>query len=187
MRGAIRVLLAGAALALCSTAANASLTVTSCDSSLSGGCTEDNSMFPSQATISWSDADVGTSPFQATIDFANTIGGNYLVSLTTASPYVLFDQLTIYRLVMGVPTGSAVIQYSGGPTDDIHKLAGSFGAGDYRLYFHGTTTGGGGESGTLSFLQAVPEPSTWAMMLMGFAGIGFAMRRRRSPALAQIA
>lgn len=27
--------------------------------------------------------------------------------------------------------------------------------------------------------SAVPEPSTWAMMLMGFAGIGFAMRRRR--------
>ena len=27
---------------------------------------------------------------------------------------------------------------------------------------------------------AVPEPATWAMMLLGFAGIGFAMRRRRS-------
>lgn len=25
----------------------------------------------------------------------------------------------------------------------------------------------------------VPEPSTWAMMLLGFGGIGFAMRRRR--------
>jgi subtilisin-like proprotein convertase family protein len=27
---------------------------------------------------------------------------------------------------------------------------------------------------------AVPEPATWAMMLLGFAGIGVAMRRRRS-------
>jgi hypothetical protein len=26
----------------------------------------------------------------------------------------------------------------------------------------------------------VPEPSTWAMMLLGFAGIGFVYRRRRS-------
>lgn len=25
---------------------------------------------------------------------------------------------------------------------------------------------------------AVPEPATWAMMLMGFGGIGFALRRR---------
>lgn len=39
-------------------------------------------------------------------------------------------------------------------------------------------------SGTI---RAVPEPATWAMMLMGFAGMGMAMRRRRTPALAQIA
>ena len=30
---------------------------------------------------------------------------------------------------------------------------------------------------------AVPEPATWAMMLLGFGGIGFAMRRRRTTAL----
>lgn len=28
---------------------------------------------------------------------------------------------------------------------------------------------------------AVPEPTTWAMMLLGFAGIGFAMRRTKRP------
>jgi hypothetical protein len=33
----------------------------------------------------------------------------------------------------------------------------------------------------------VPEPSTWAMMLLGFGAIGFATRRRRQPKLAQIA
>ncbi|WP_308517208.1 PEPxxWA-CTERM sorting domain-containing protein [Sphingomonas flavescens] len=35
--------------------------------------------------------------------------------------------------------------------------------------------------------NAVPEPATWAMMLLGFGGIGFAMRRRRQPTLAQVA
>jgi hypothetical protein len=36
--------------------------------------------------------------------------------------------------------------------------------------------------------QALPEPATWALMLLGFGGIGVAMRRRRrAPALAQIA
>ena len=30
--------------------------------------------------------------------------------------------------------------------------------------------------------SAVPEPSTWAMMILGFAGIGF-MAYRRKPAL----
>lgn len=34
---------------------------------------------------------------------------------------------------------------------------------------------------------AVPEPATWAMMLIGFAGIGVALRRKRRVALAQIA
>jgi hypothetical protein len=36
-------------------------------------------------------------------------------------------------------------------------------------------------------LAAVPEPATWAMMLLGFAGIGFAVRRSRKPGLAQLA
>jgi hypothetical protein len=34
----------------------------------------------------------------------------------------------------------------------------------------------------------VPEPATWAMMLVGFGGIGMAMRRgRRGVKLAQLA
>lgn len=32
--------------------------------------------------------------------------------------------------------------------------------------------------------RAVPEPSTWAMLILGFAGIGAALRRRLSPAQA---
>ena len=31
-------------------------------------------------------------------------------------------------------------------------------------------------------LTAVPEPSTWAMMFVGFAGLGYAAFRRRRPA-----
>lgn len=54
----------------------------------------------------------------------------------------------------------------------------------YRLTF----TGGNGSNfnGTAN-IAAVPEPAAWALMLLGFGGIGFAMRRRRQPALAQLA
>lgn len=38
-----------------------------------------------------------------------------------------------------------------------------------------------------SLTAAVPEPATWAMMLLGFGGIGVAMRRRRPRQIAQIA
>lgn len=34
---------------------------------------------------------------------------------------------------------------------------------------------------------AVPEPATWAMMLLGFAGMGMVIRRRSKPVLAQLA
>lgn len=36
------------------------------------------------------------------------------------------------------------------------------------------------ESANFSITTPVPEPATWAMMLVGFGGIGFAMRRRKS-------
>ena len=35
--------------------------------------------------------------------------------------------------------------------------------------------------------QPVPEPAAWGMMVLGFAGIGFAIRRRRKAALPQVA
>jgi PEP-CTERM motif len=51
------------------------------------------------------------------------------------------------------------------------------------------TTGGASRGGngsiSIDLLKAVPEPSTWAMMLMGFAGLGWlahARRRKTSPA-----
>jgi hypothetical protein len=36
-------------------------------------------------------------------------------------------------------------------------------------------------------INAVPEPATWGMMLLGFAGIGAAMRGRRRRNIAQVA
>ena len=63
------------------------------------------------------------------------------------------------------------------------------GAGNHTLTVTGNIVSGpsASYSGTINF-GAVPEPATWAMMLLGFGGIGMAMRRRRqAPAFAQIA
>jgi hypothetical protein len=49
------------------------------------------------------------------------------------------------------------------------------------------STQGGNVTTFSASTTAVPEPATWAMMLLGFAGIGMALGRRRRPALAQLA
>lgn len=44
-----------------------------------------------------------------------------------------------------------------------------------------TATGNASYGGNLTFIPGgIPEPMTWAMMIIGFAAIGFAMRRRNN-------
>ena len=74
--------------------------------------------------------------------------------------------------------------------------AGTFGAGNILLNNGVLTVGVPGTStagavirvglGTGSITSAVPEPATWAMMILGFGAIGSALRskRRRNHALA---
>ncbi|MFD1786959.1 FxDxF family PEP-CTERM protein [Sphingomonas floccifaciens] len=56
--------------------------------------------------------------------------------------------------------------------------------GTNTLFVSGTSGGNAAFAGTLSFAgtSAVPEPATWAMMLIGFGGVGASMRRRKQAA-----
>jgi hypothetical protein len=58
-----------------------------------------------------------------------------------------------------------------------------------QIIVSGLSRGNGSYGGNLTFTpNAVPEPATWAMMLFGFAGIGWQLRRKRTgAALAQFA
>jgi hypothetical protein len=70
-------------------------------------------------------------------------------------------------------------------TNEDYRLdTGLLSNGSYTLTFIGN--GSGSFGGNVSF-SAVPEPATWGMMLLGFGAVGYAMRRRRRPALVQIA
>jgi hypothetical protein len=42
------------------------------------------------------------------------------------------------------------------------------------------STGNSFEVDNLAVLSAVPEPATWALMILGFGGVGFAMRRAKA-------
>jgi hypothetical protein len=47
------------------------------------------------------------------------------------------------------------------------------------LSFNLSDPNGLSESGPITAVQAVPEPSTWAMMILGFCGLGVVAYRRR--------
>jgi opacity protein-like surface antigen len=54
-------------------------------------------------------------------------------------------------------------------------------SGTQTLVVNGKSGGNGSFSGTLSFaLAALPEPASWALMIVGFGGIGAMLRRRPS-------
>ena len=62
----------------------------------------------------------------------------------------------------------------------------TFGSGgSFSLLLQDATFGTPGSarvSGTFTYVSpSVPEPGTWAMMLLGFGAVVFAMRRRRTP------
>jgi hypothetical protein len=50
-------------------------------------------------------------------------------------------------------------------------------AGNYVLTLTGNNSGVGSLAGTVSF-AAVPEPATWALMILGFGLVGGVLRRK---------
>ena len=64
----------------------------------------------------------------------------------------------------------------------------AFGVLNTLIISNGPSRGQGHYAGTAEFTpNAVPELATWAMMLAGFGGIGFQMRRKRTSVMQQIA
>jgi len=81
-------------------------------------------------------------------------------------------------------SGSGAINYGGAVGLPVGWQAATFGlvasydlAGSNYLTFAKFTATG------VAAPAAVPEPATWALMLLGFGGIGFAMRKQRKPVL----
>ena len=130
-----------------------------------------------------------------------TISGSFEVALTTLSigPNVGSITLTgsgaesgvyyisssaIWPLEALTSTGSALLVVEFGnnaPAPTLDFLA--FGS-EVIYYPSHFATHSYAETGGASITTAVPEPSTWAMLLLGFAGVGFmAYRRKSKPAL----
>lgn len=126
-------------------------------------------------------------------------GGITQAVATTAGLSYEFSFAFSHNLFAGLAAASAsysiggltgVVTHSTGSTSDLDwtVLTGRFVATGPTTTFSFTNLTGGQNEGVLLdgiSLSAVPEPATWALMILGFGAVGAAMRRRRAvPALA---
>jgi uncharacterized membrane protein len=88
-----------------------------------------------------------------------------------------------YSLVLG-GVGSAT-EWSGGNIIDLGGLSGFTESRAFGINDRGQVVGFS-FVGSMS-VPVVPEPSTWALMLLGFAGLGFAGYRRARTSQATLA
>ena len=172
--------LVGAAALAIGSAAGAVVTVDSSTMTYDGPTT-----VADVTTIGFTQAQLGSPTFMEDLVFTNTLAGLYSITLTTSSPAIDFTSAVVSGL--GGPYNLVEIDDDG--ISEFWRLANpvTLDAGQYTLAISGNNSGAGSLGGSITIRQAVPEPSTWAMMLIGFGAVGFAMRRRRTPALAQVA
>jgi hypothetical protein len=132
----------------------------------------------------------GSGPNYAITSIAGTFDGQTIAGLDAA--YAGPDN-TFYSAGPYVSFGGLSFDLAGGPLTQVNVWYGNangfngFTGVNYWLDINPPDTAGfGPDAGPLtSFtVTAVPEPSTWAMMVLGFAGVGFmAYRRKSKPAL----
>lgn len=137
----------------------------------------------------------GGSPFDHFITFTETLDGTYGFTVTTTAttngaggPIVAATDVDFTHIWLSDDTGGTWDLLADADNTDLNEdydLANLFlPAGTYTLHFQGTRGRNSEYTGGIAF-SAVPEPATWGMMLLGFGGIGYAMRRRRRTALLQ--
>jgi hypothetical protein len=109
--------------------------------------------------------------------------------LTSGAGNNNFEYAIVYNPAQGAAlVGSLVFELSGLSTASLESQLfhctqpnGCASSGTYNLFFSSDINNGGltGNVGA-ELSSAVPEPSTWAMMILGFLGVGFMAYRRRS-------
>jgi hypothetical protein len=181
MRKLVLGIVAGAALALGSTAANASvqLAINSSDLNTFGSSTFTGQVAGTGVLTPFTDS------FAFTLTNEDFLNGH--VDTLAIFGGLDIDFSSIYIDV----AGNAFLQTGFDPNEETWVLnpAITLTSGPHNLIVNGSLNSPEGTaatySGTLN-IAPLPEPATWAMMLLGFAGVGLAMRRRR-PVIAQLA
>ena len=114
-------------------------------------------------------------------------GFSFWYTSSTAASVTVYDGLGGTGNILG--TLNLLAQFNdncvGDPTGGFcnwSAIGVGFAGTAYSIDFGGTANQTGFDNITFGSVTpgGVPEPSTWAMMLLGFGAVGFAMRRRRT-------
>jgi hypothetical protein len=108
----------------------------------------------------------------------STTFGSLLLTISGVGTEQLFPTNPANGLGSSSPPTSLFL-----PSTSLSALFGSFSPQiDPTLTFVMSDTIRSDNSGSFTVSSAVPEPSTWAMMILGFAGLGFLAWRRNNQA-----
>jgi hypothetical protein len=136
----------------------------------------------------------GTNPttagnFTGSFTFTNTLSDLYSIVLGTSTPGATFTAASL----TGINGTSGTFNLAPLPGAQPSLAPTVIAAGNYMFSFTGTgprDANGNALTSVVSgnvSISPVPEPGTWALMILGFGAIGFTLRRRRRPGLAQLA
>lgn len=187
MRYGVKALLGGIAFAAAATISTPALAVA--PGTFLGGCTDTyttpnaiacngyyTSNVLSAADVSLQQSALQSIGYTGTVNWSALVSGGNVLSNLNGTATLNFGQMLSGITYIGAhfgagsPLGNVSVFWKFDfltPTDHITLSTGT-GSSDAVLY----STGNSG----------VPEPATWAMMLVGFAGVGFAIRRKRREA-----
>jgi PEP-CTERM motif len=146
-----------------------------------------------------------TNPFEQLVSFNNDLAGFYGLGVQTTAttlgdsiidPVTDVDFSNVFLTTLcsnaaatatpgSCGTATLIATLNNNSTGDVHEdwsLSGLFLApGSYTIHIAGTRGSTSSFDGNLNFAQStqLPEPGTWAMMLLGFGAVGWQIRRRR--------
>jgi hypothetical protein len=109
---------------------------------------------------------IGSNPTIILTD-SNISGGGIQGTSSSSIDVALTASNTNPTTHQNVPNGTLLL--------DVYNGAANAGTFQILAFNDGTVA-----SGSYTIAPAVPEPSTWAMMILGFCGIGFMAYRRKS-------
>jgi hypothetical protein len=116
-------------------------------------------------------------------------------SLNLGNGTTTYDTTFTLDISFTVPSGSGSNDFDASVTGNVHGNDGSvtinfdnapetfnYNGGSFTVSVNDLTISLGDPNiqGTIALTAGVPEPSTWAMMMLGFAGVGFMAYRRKS-------